>query len=138
MRRRDQGNASLEFIGIAVLLMVPLAYGIVAFAQLQSAVYGVSGAAQMASRAFVQSGSELVGRYAAVRSAAIAGRNHGLIIDSTNVTISCGEAECLVPGRAVTVTVQLSRRIGFAGVTRTIPLRASHTAIVDEFRAVPS
>lgn len=135
--RRDAGNATVEFIGIAVALMVPLAYAIVAMAQLQSAVFAVEGAAQMATRAYVQSSSDAIGRYAAARSAAIAGRNHGLIITMDNVTIACDVANCLTPGTPVRISVHTTARIGAAGFTRTLPLRASRTVVIDPFRTVP-
>lgn len=135
--RRDAGNATVEFIGIAVALMVPLAYAIVAMAQLQSAVFAVEGAAQMATRAYVQSRSDAIGRYAAARSAAIAGRNHGLIITMDNVTIACDVANCLTPGTPVRISVHTTAHIGAAGFTRTLPLRASRTVVIDPFRTVP-
>ena len=137
MSQRDAGNATVEFVGIAIAMMVPLAYAIVAMAQLQSAVFAVEGAAQMATRAYVQASSDLMGRYAAARSAAIAGRNHGLIITMDNVTIACDVANCLTPGTPVRITVRTTARVGLAGFTRSLPLRASRNVVVDPFRAVP-
>jgi len=134
----ERGNASIEFIAISIALMVPIAYAIVAIAQLQSAVFGVNGAAQMAGRAFVHGGSESTARYAAVRAAAIAGRNHGLLITTDEVGITCGEAQCLVPGRTVVVTVRTSARVGLAGVVRTIPVHAQQTVTVDAYRQAPA
>lgn len=138
MMRGERGNASVEFIAVSIALMVPIAYAIVAIAQVQSAVHGVHGAAQMASRAFVHASSESLARYAAVRSAAIAGRNHGLAITAADVTIACGEEACLVPGREVRITVRATARVGLAGVGRSIPLRSSRTTMVDEYRQAPA
>ena len=137
MTGRDAGNASVEFVGIAIAMMVPLAYAIVAMAQLQSAVFGISGATQMASRAYVHAGSDLMGRFAAARSAAIAGRNHGLIIMPADVAIACDATDCLTPGTEVRVSVRTTARIGAAGFSRSVPLRASRTVVVDPFRSVP-
>lgn len=133
-RKRDEGNATLEFIAAAVLLMVPLVYGIVSLAQLERAVFGVSGAAQMAARAYANSNTDAVGRFAAWRSASIAGRNHGLFIATDRVRVECGAADCLVPGTRVRVTVETSQRIGVAVFARTVPLRASHAFVIDSFR----
>lgn len=135
--KREDGNASVEFIGIAVALMVPMAYAIIAMAQLQSAVYGITGAVQMASRAYVHASSDATGRFAAARSAAIAGRNHGLLITMDDVTITCGAANCLTPGQEVKVLVRTTARIGAAGFTRSVPLHAARTVVVDPYRAVP-
>lgn len=137
MRQRDAGSATVEFVGLVIAMLVPLAYAIVAMAQLQSAVFAVEGAAQMAARAYVQGSSDAMGRYAAARSAAIAGRNHGLIITMDNVSITCDAGNCLTPGAAVRVTVHTTARIGVADFTRTMPLSASRTVVVDPYRAVP-
>lgn len=138
MSRGERGNASVEFIAISIALMVPIAYAIVAIAQVQSAVYGVNGAAQMAGRAYVHGASESTARYAAARAAAIAGRNHGLIITADEVGISCGEAQCLVPGRTVRVTVRTTARVGLAGLARTIAVQGQQIVTVDEFRQLPA
>jgi hypothetical protein len=135
---RDRGNATLEFIGIAVVMMVPIAYAMVAFAQLQSAVYAVSGAAQVAGRAYVQASSDFIGRYAAARSAAVAGRNHGLVITMDNLTITCDVANCLTPGTTVFVRVQAVAHIGAGPFARNLPLHSSSTFVVDPYRTVPA
>ena len=137
-RRRDAGNASIEFIAVCVALMMPIAYAIVAFAQLESAVYGVNGAAQMAARAFVQGNSEYLARYAAVRSAAIAGRNHGLFITADDVHVTCGDTTCLVPGMPVRITVSTRALIGVGPFRRTVPLQATRNTVVDAFRQAPA
>lgn len=137
MRQRDAGSATVEFVGLVIAMLVPLAYAIVAMAQLQSAVFAVEGAAQMAARAYVQGSSDTMGRYAAARSAAIAGRNHGLIITMDNVSITCDAGNCLMPGTSVRVTVHTTARIGAAGFTRTMPLSSSRTVVVDPYRVVP-
>ena len=132
----DRGNAVLEFIAVAVGLLVPLTFGIVALAQMQSAVVGVSGAAEMAGRAYVHARSDLVGRFAAARSAAIAGRNHGLDIRADEVRISC-IAPCLTPGTRVDVAVDTVARIGVGPFARSVPLHAGHAVVVDPFRQAP-
>lgn len=136
MRHRDTGNASLEFIGVSVLLMVPIAYAIIAFAQVQQGVYGIHGAAEMATRAYLLADTDATGRYAAGRSAAIAGRNHGLLIASSAVHVECGAADCLVPGTHGTVSVDGSVRITVAPFTRTVPLHAAHSFTVEAYRQV--
>lgn len=138
MKLREAGNATVEFIAVAVMLMVPIAYAIVALAQLQSAVFGINGAAQMAARAYVNASSDLMGHYAAARSAAIAGRNHGLIVTADDVVITCAVVNCLTPGTAVRITVSTRAHIGAAGFTRTVPLQASQAFVVDPYRTVPA
>ena len=46
----DDGSASLEFITVGVLLLVPLVYLVLVVSSLQAASLAVEGAAQQASR----------------------------------------------------------------------------------------
>lgn len=132
--RSDDGTATIEYIGVAMALMVPIAYFVVTFAQIQSAHFGVVGAAQQAARAYINASSDLLGRYAAPRAAAIAGRNHGLLITSDNVRVTCAVANCLTAGTAVTVDVTSSAKL----LIGTLPLHARSTMTVDAYRADPS
>ena len=54
-RLSDDGSASLEFITVGLLLLVPLVYLVLTIAAVQGAALGVEGAARQASRVFVQS-----------------------------------------------------------------------------------
>ena len=51
--RGDAGSAIVEFCYLAVLLMIPLAYGMLAVFRLQAASYAVAAASREAGRAFV-------------------------------------------------------------------------------------
>ena len=135
-RGRDRGNAVLEFIVVAVGLMLPLVFGVIALAQMQSAVVGVSGAAEMAGRAYAHARSDLVGRFAAARSAAIAGRNHGLDIRPDEVRITC-TGTCLAPGTGVAVSIDTIAHIGVGPLARDVPLHAGHGIVIDPFRQAP-
>ena len=57
-RATTSGSASLEFITVGVLLLVPTVYLVLALSALESASFGVEGAARQATRVFVQSESE--------------------------------------------------------------------------------
>lgn len=135
--KRDDGSATVEYIGVAIALLVPIAYTVAAFAQVQSATYGVIGAAQQAARAYVHASSDLLGRYAAARAAAIAGRNHGLVIASDQVTVTCGATNCLQPGTEVTVDVRTSVPIPYAPQLGRLPLHSRQVMTVDAYRADP-
>lgn len=135
---REDGSATVEYIAVAVVLMVPIAYAVIAFTQIQSAKFGVVGAAQQAARAYVNANSDYLGRYAAVRAAAIAGRNHGLLIGAGEVTVSCSETNCLTPGTEVTVDVTSSVQIPYAPMIGRLPLHAQAVMTVDAYRADPA
>lgn len=134
---RDDGSATIEYIGVAVALLVPIAYVVVAFAQIQSASYGVVGAAQQAARAYVHARNDSLGRFAAARAAAIAGRNHGLVITSDQVRVSCPVADCLTPGTDITVDVRTSVPIPYAPQFGRLPLHSRQVMQVDAYRTDP-
>ncbi|MFV0634285.1 pilus assembly protein [Demequina sp.] len=48
--RSDEGGALVEFLGVTVVLMVPLLYAVVAVAHLQAATYAVEGSSRAAAR----------------------------------------------------------------------------------------
>ena len=51
--RGDDGNAIVEFVYLAVLLMVPLVYVLLTVFQVQRAAFAASSAAREAGRVFV-------------------------------------------------------------------------------------
>ena len=126
----DCGSAVVEYVAVVVGLLVPLTVGVVALAQLESAVVGVHAAAQLASRAYLAARSDSVGRFAAVRSAAIAGRNHGLLIDDSAVLITCAVADCHTRGTVVTVAVEVPVHVGAGSLVRSVPVRAARTVVI--------
>lgn len=135
--RSDRGSATIEYIGVVIALMLPFTYFIIAFSAVQSAQFGVVGAAQQAGRAFVQARSEALAPFAAVRAAAIAGRNHGLVITDEHVTIRCSKTPCLQPTGTVTITVRTSMSVPYAAWIGRVPLHANTTVAVDAYRADP-
>ena len=46
----ESGSASLEFITVGMLLLVPIVYLVLALSSLENASFGVEGAARQASR----------------------------------------------------------------------------------------
>lgn len=134
---RDEGSAAVEFIAVVVALMLPIAYVVVAYTQIQSAKSGVIGAAQQAGRAYIQATSETYARFAAVRAATIAGRNHGLLITDADVRITCDATPCLRPGGELTIDVRSSAPIPYAPGLGRIPLQATQRVLVDAYRADP-
>lgn len=65
---REDGSASLEFLTVGLLLLVPTVYLVVALATVQGAALAVDGAARQASRVFVQSESLGEAEVAATRA----------------------------------------------------------------------
>ena len=97
-RARDEGgNALVEFVFLAVLLMVPLLYVLMTVFQVQAAAFGATEAARQAGRAFAVADSVEAGQAGAVAAAALAMQDQG-VRDSEPPEIACAQA-CLTPGR---------------------------------------
>jgi Flp pilus assembly protein TadG len=105
--RDESGSASLEFITVGVLLLVPTVYLVLALSALESASFGVEGAARQATRVFVQSESEGAAEASAATAVQVTLADYGLDAHDAKVTISCrpNPADCLTRRGYVTVTI---------------------------------
>lgn len=103
----DDGSASLEFITVGMLLLVPIVYLVLALSALEKASFGVEGAARQATRVFVQSGSESEAESAAQTAIAITLADYGIDADGARVQISCrpNPSDCLTRRGFVTVSI---------------------------------
>ncbi len=140
--RGDEGSAVVEFLGLAMVLLVPLLYLVLVVGRLEAATFAAEGAAREAVRVFVTSDeADAAARAAAAAGVAIA--DQGLHDDPAEaVSIACS-ATCLTPGSEVTVAVRLTVPLPFVppfvrrAVPLTIPVTAQRTAVVDAYREAP-
>lgn len=144
---RDDGNAVLEFIVMTAILMIPLAYIVLAVFVVQGSAYGVTEATREAARAFINADSSADAYSQACIAATIALQNQ---VDTTldcgdqlAIDVSCapGVTSCnaLDPGNVVRVRIDLSVGLPFLpmsvfGEPITIGLHSSHVEVVDVFR----
>lgn len=105
----DEGSASIEFITVGMLLLVPTVYLVLALASIQSASFAVEGAARQASRVFVQAETIAQGQAAASRAVAVTLADYGLDVGDARVVITCrpNPADCLTRRGFVTVTITM-------------------------------
>lgn len=101
------GSAVVEYIFLAVLLMIPVVYLIITVAQLQAGAYAVVGAADQAAKVYVQASDEGAGRAAAEDAVMLALADRGFGTDGARLTITCSAGGCRSPGATVTATVTL-------------------------------
>ena len=136
---REGGSAVVEFVFLAVLLMVPLFYLVMVMARLQAGAYAVSAAAREAGRAYTTAESPAEGPARAQAAADIAFGDQGFAGGGA-VAIGCDGTPCFRPDGRVEVTASLTVPLPlvpsvFAGVVPTaIPVSATHVATVDRFR----
>ncbi|WP_159449312.1 pilus assembly protein [Demequina sp. NBRC 110051] len=135
----DEGSALVEFLGVTVLVMIPLVYLIITLAHLQAGMYATEAAARTAARAAATSGVDALidgdGRDRAWREAsahaeasvALVAEDFG--VGALDLTLAC-EGECLSPGSAIVADV--TGEIGLpgvpAGVLDVAPLTVTLTA----------
>lgn len=140
--RDERGSAIVEFIALAVLMLIPLIYLVMMMARLQAGSFAVSQAAREAGRAFVTSSNGETAPGRADAAARIAFLDHSFESDG-RLTIACDGTPCLRPdGRVETtarVLVPLPLVPAFVRevVPLSVPVSASHLSVVDRFRGLP-
>jgi Flp pilus assembly protein TadG len=140
--RDERGSAVVEFVVLAVLMLIPLVYLVMMLARVQAGSYAVGQAAREAGRAYVTSGAgqDAVGR--AEAAARIAFLDHSFE-DAGRLAIACDGTPCLRPDGQVettaTVRVPLPLVPSFVRdvVPLSVPVSASHLSTVDRFRGLP-
>lgn len=143
MRRGEDGTALVEFTYLAILLMVPLVYVMTGVFQVQKAAFAVTEAARQSGRAFALADSVPTGQARAAAATTLALADQG-IHDGAPPSITCPEGACLAPGSTVQVTVAYTVRLPVlsvflpSGSGAGIPVRASHTEVVDTFQQGPT
>jgi Flp pilus assembly protein TadG len=107
--RNDDGTAIVEFVWLAIILLVPLLYVVLATFDTQRAAYAASAAARSAGRAFVTAPDQASG-YARAREAVRLAYADQRIDDVPSVTITCrpDPHQCLTPGSVVRAEVNSS------------------------------
>lgn len=141
--RGDEGSALVEFLGVTLVLLVPVVYLVLVLGRVQAATFAVDAAAREAARAVVTSAGDRTGTGADERVAAAVGlalADQGLRDAPTAVDVACA-GECLAPGTSVTVTVSVDVALpGVPGwlqevVPLVVPVSATTTAEVDTYVA---
>ncbi len=107
----DEGSAIIEFVFLAVLMLVPIVYLIVALGRIQAGALAVEQGAREAGRAFVTAPDETSGAARAQTAAALAFHDQGFAGPyDGQLTLSCSAAPCLTGDGRVTVDAQITVR----------------------------
>ena len=140
--RDERGSGVVEFVVLAVLLLIPLVYLVMTLARVQAGSYAVAQAAREAGRAYVTAGAGEGAAARAQAAARIAFLDHSFE-ESGRLAIACDGTPCLRPDGRVdtTATVQVPLPLVPSFVRDVIPLSvpvtASHLSTVDRFRGLP-
>lgn len=149
----DTGAAIVEFLGLTLVLLVPLVYLIVTLGQVQAAAFAAESAAREAARAALvtavdahrhgasTSEAMALGGADAQAAAVIIAEDFG--VDSIDVELGCSSMPCLAPGSDVVSSVHVRVTLvgvpGFvdAVVPLGITLDATGSSPVDGLAAAP-
>lgn len=135
----DEGSASLEFITVGMVLLVPVVYLIVALAEVQGAVLAAGGAAAQGAKLYARADDDAVGRDRVEDSLVLAMDDFGLSESQASVRLDCAPAglPCGQRGGAVTVTVDilvvLPLMPEIIGVRPVVPVTGEATAPISRF-----
>lgn len=127
LQHDDEGSATVEFVALSLLLLIPLVYLVLSFAHIQAGALAAESAAAAAARAAVVDGvaeyeagssrayamSVATGRAEAVTSTAL--QNFGFSHDDAVVALAC-DTQCLERGSNITARVRIDVPLpGMAG-----------------------
>jgi hypothetical protein len=139
-RGSDEGSALIEFVFLAVVMLVPIVYLIVTLARIQAGTLAVEQGSREAGRVFATAPDAETGLNRARVAAALANRDQGFSAPATGqLTIACSATPCPSPGGRVTVHTELT--VVLPGVPRflahvipvSVTVAATHVAAVDAF-----
>lgn len=134
----EGGTAVIEFVWLAILLLVPLIYLVLCLARLQAGSYAVTQGAREAARAYVTAESDPAARGRAQAAADIAFEDQGFSGEG-DLAIECTATPCLTPGESVTTRTSVSVPLPLVPeflrdvVPLEIPVSASQVAPVPEY-----
>ncbi len=138
-RRSEQGAATVEFVWLTVLLLVPLVYVLLTVFEAQRAAFAVSSASQAAGRAFVRAPDLATAQVRAEQAAQVALADHGVTGAVVDVVCLPTPADCLLPGSSVQVVVTVDQPLPLLPTVLgeslgVISVDATHTHAYGTFR----
>ncbi|MEZ0447349.1 pilus assembly protein [Cellulomonas sp. ICMP 17802] len=138
----DRGSSVVEFLGLSLVLLVPLVYLVLVLSRVEAATFAAEGAAREAARTFVVADDSDEGAARAIAAAGIALRDQGFDDDPAGaLTLACSASPCLAPGGDVSARIDVRVPLPFVpGFVREIvplelPVSAERVAPVDAYRA---
>lgn len=142
MNRRDEsGTALVEVVWLALLLLVPLVYILLAVFEVQRSAFAVSAASRAAGRAFSLAPTQADAAARARSAARVALADQGLDLARGTLAVTCSPdpRACLVPGSVIRVEVAYPVALplmpaALGGSTPSIRVSARHSLPYGTFR----
>lgn len=137
----DDGSSVVEFLGLSLVLLVPLVYLVLTLGRLEAATFATEGAAREAARTYVASDGAEEGAERAVAAVGIALRDQGFHDDpATALTLTCSAVPCLAPGSDVSARIEVRVPLPFVPsfvrdvIPLEVPVSVERVAPVDTYR----
>ena len=137
--RSEEGTAVVEFVWLAVLLMIPLVYVVLAALSVQRSAFASTAAAREAARAYATAGSDAEGEQRAEAAVALAMHDQGVTWSPTGRVIECGDCT-FAPGSTFSVDIHTTVALPFVPhwlcgerCVAGIPISAHHRERIDCF-----
>jgi len=136
----ERGSATVELTWLALLLLVPFGYAVIAVFDVQRAAYAASSASVAGARAFTQSSDSQTAERRAHRAAELAWADFGLNTPMT-MTVRC-DPECFAPESTVEVRVAARQSLpltpdAWGASLAGIDVKAAHVEPFGSYRAAP-
>lgn len=139
----EDGTAIVEFLGVALVLLVPVVYLVLVLGRLQSAAFAVDGAARESARAIATAPDAGTAAARAATAVTLALEDQGLSADPEDaLTVACSP-QCLTPGSTIDVRVAVDVPLPGVpswlqeAVSLSVPVTSSATAVVDTYVGRP-
>lgn len=135
----ERGSAMVEFLGVALILLIPLVYLVVTLGRVQAGAFAAEGAASQAVRAMVTAESSSAGAGRAGTAVGIALSDQGFAHDDGSLSLECSASPCLTPGAAVGAVVRVEVPLPLlpdavrGWVPLSVPVEAARTGTVDRY-----
>jgi hypothetical protein len=139
--RGDEGSAIVEFLGVGLLLLIPLIYLILTLGEIQAATFAVHGGAREAARMLVTAPNAAQGVADAQAAVDLALADQGF--SGGTLQLSCTTDDCLVAGGTVLIEVHLDVPLPWVpdfvqgAVPLVIPVSVTYPVAIDNLAARP-
>lgn len=149
VRAGERGSAMVEFLGVTLILLVPLVYLVVTLGRVQAGAFAAEGAAREAVRAMVTAESSAAGAARADIAVGIALADQDFARAAGALVLECSAEPCLTPGGSVGAVVRVEVPLPLVPealrpwLPLSIPVEATRAATVDAYaparsRTMPS
>lgn len=136
--RNETGSATVEFIGLSVILLIPAIYLLITISQLQAAGYAAVAASDQAAKTIGHTEDTGQAQQRAISTVHLTAENYELDPATVTTAIECSNAICTTPGTQITVHVSIEVPLPliptfFGNPTRIATMDATGYHVIGEF-----